>query len=46
VKTILEQAAEVDWCRTRAFAARLRRELAGTIQSDSAEIIAAVRRSR
>ena len=46
VKTILDQAAEVDWSRTRALAARLRRELAGTVQSDSAEIIAADRRSR
>jgi hypothetical protein len=43
---ILEQAAQVDWSRTRALAARLRRELAGTVQSDSAEIIAADRRSR
>lgn len=46
VKTILEQAAQMDWSRTRALAARLRRELAGTGQSDSADLIAAARRSR
>jgi plasmid stability protein len=46
VKTILDQAAQVDWSRTRALAARLRRELADTGQSDSAELIAADRRSR
>ncbi len=46
VKTILEHAAQMDWSRTRVLAARLRRELAGTGQSDSADLIATDRRSR
>jgi plasmid stability protein len=46
VKTILEQAAQMDWSRTRALSAQLRRELAGSTQSDSTKLIATDRGSR
>lgn len=44
LKTILEQAAEVDRERAKKLAARLRRKLAGRNHSDSGELQAEDRR--